>query len=175
MVDFYSVFYQLESSGLYEYVLPFLLVFVIVFAILEKTRILGEIKKTKKEFGTPKTNLNIIFAIIFSFMLLTNTDLILIMNLYISRMSFFIVIALVFMLVVALFHKPSGDGKMFSGWSVTVATILAVAAVIWSLYSSTYGGLFPYGIYLSDSTLSLIFFIIIIVLVIAMVKPKSSP
>jgi len=173
MVDFYSLFYQLESSGLYEYVLPFLLVFVVVFAILEKTMILGVIKKTKEELGTPKTNLNIIFAVIFSFMLLTNTDLILIMNQYISKMSFFIVIALVFMLVVALFHRPDEKGKMFGGWSATVATILAVVAVIWSLYSTTYGGLFPYGIYLSDSTLSLVFFIIIIVLVIAMVKPKS--
>lgn len=173
MVDFYSLFYQLESSGLYEYVLPFILVFIVIFAILEKTKILGVIKRTKEELGVPKTNLNIIFSIISAFMLLTNTDLIYIMNQYVSKMSFFIVIALVFMLVVALFHKPDSDGKMFGGWGVTVATILAVVAVIWSLYSSTYGGdFFPYGIYLSDSTLSLIFFIIIIVLVIAMVKPK---
>ena len=62
MVDFYSLFYVLESSGFYEYVLPFFLVFVVIFAILEKTRILGG-TQTK-----PATNLNMILSIILGLM-----------------------------------------------------------------------------------------------------------
>ena len=33
MIDMRSLFYELESMGFYEYVLPFMLVFVVVFAI----------------------------------------------------------------------------------------------------------------------------------------------
>lgn len=43
--DFAQVVDSLAAFGFYDYVLPFLLVFVIVYAILEKYKILGE-KKT---------------------------------------------------------------------------------------------------------------------------------
>jgi hypothetical protein len=170
-LDFYSIFYQLESAGFYEYVLPFLLVFIVIFAALDKTKILGTVKGKDGE-TIPKTNLNILLALIFSFTILVNTDLIFLMNQYLSKMSFFIVIAVAFMLVLALFNKPSEGKGFFGSGSMIIATIIAIGAVIWSLYSSTYGNIFPYGIYISDSTLSFIFFFVIIALVIALIKPR---
>ena len=49
-----DIFYQLQSSGFYEFALPFLLVFTIVFAILEKTKL----------FGGGKKNINLIIGIV---------------------------------------------------------------------------------------------------------------
>ena len=45
-----------ERFGMFDVILPFLLVFTIVFAILEKTRVLGE------ENGQPKKNLDSMVA-----------------------------------------------------------------------------------------------------------------
>lgn len=51
MVDGYSGYYgignilsQWESVGVFDYLLPFLLIFAVVFAILDKTKFLGEHK-----------------------------------------------------------------------------------------------------------------------------------
>ena len=54
MVFLGDIFSQLEGLGVYEYLLPFLLIFSITFAILEKVKILGEDKK----------NINIIVSVI---------------------------------------------------------------------------------------------------------------
>ena len=40
-LDFRSLFLEMQMSGFYEYVLPFLIVFIVIFAVLEKTYILG--------------------------------------------------------------------------------------------------------------------------------------
>tara|TARA_Y100000310_G_C20387223_1_gene671021 strand:+ start:248 stop:793 length:546 start_codon:yes stop_codon:yes gene_type:complete len=154
MVDFYSLFYELESSGFYEYVLPFFLIFVVVFAILEKTRILGGTE------NKPKTNLNIVLSIILAMIVLFNTNLIYLMNQTLSRVSFFIIISVLIMLLIALFYNPK-DGKPI-GLSMGVATVLAIAGVFWSLSTSYYGyDILPYWLYLNDSTTSLIFFLVL--------------
>src|SRR3989338_1942273 len=51
-----TVLNALEDVGLLELALPFLLVFTIVFAVLEKTKIMGEGKK----------NLNVVIALVLS-------------------------------------------------------------------------------------------------------------
>ena len=45
-----DLFYQLQGLGVYEYLLPFLLVFSLTFAILEKVKML--IHKVKENFCT---------------------------------------------------------------------------------------------------------------------------
>lgn len=152
MVDFNSLFYQMESAGFYEYVLPFFLFFVVIYAVLEKTRILGGTE------NRPKSKLNIILSVVLSLLVLFNTNLVFLMNQTISRVSFFIIISVLVMLLIALFYNPK-DGKPI-GFSMVAASVLAILGVFWSLSGSYYGhDLLPYWLYLDDSTISLIFFI----------------
>jgi len=51
--------YYLQGVGVYDYVLPFLLVFTIIFAILEKTKLFGT-----EQDGRAKTNINTILALV---------------------------------------------------------------------------------------------------------------
>ncbi len=175
-LDFRSLFLEMQMSGFYEYVLPFLIVFIVLFAVLEKTYILGS-EKDQNGTRRPKTNLNVILAIILGLVLLLQPDLRLIeyMNIYLSKMSFFIVLAVMAMLVIALFAGKDDNGKMFSGFGMLFATIVAIAAVLWSL-SSSYGGygwtFLPYWI--TDEVLSLVLFIAIVGIIIATVKNKAS-
>lgn len=162
MVDFYSLFYQIESSGFYEFVLPFFLVFTIVFGILEKTKIFGEVD------NRPRSNLNVVLAIILALTILLNTDIIFLLNNTLPKLSFFIVIAVLVMLLVALFHTPE-EGKNISV-PLTWATLLAIGAVLWSLATSYYGEeLWPYWIYLDDSTISFIFFLVLFGIIVYIV------
>src|SRR3989338_8827869 len=55
-----------DKIGVYDIILPFLLVFTIVFAILEKTKILGLEKIDGKE--TTKKNLNSMVAFVIAFL-----------------------------------------------------------------------------------------------------------
>lgn len=172
MADIYSIFYTLESSGFYEYLLPFLLVFVIVFAILEKTYIFG------KEGDAPKTNINVVVGFLIGLLIVTQTDLIYFMNMYLSRMAFFIVLAVMIMLVFAMVVEPKRNKPAFAGLPTWGAIIIAVIALLWSLSSSAYGLDFPYWYYLSDSTVSTLLALGILALIVWIVafsgKRKSE-
>lgn len=165
-MDFYTIFYQLESSGFYEYFLPFLLVFVVLFAILEKTFIFGKVGKDGDE--VPKTNINIVVALIISLFMVIRTDLVLIMNNYLSKMSFFIIIAVMVMIVIAMFAGK--DVKV----PVTYAAIIAIIAGIWSLASGAWGTDFPYWYYLSDSALAFLLGIGLFVLIIVIMLKSGK-
>jgi len=149
MADMLSVFYYLEDMGIYEFFLPFLLVFVIVFAILEKTFIFGSTgPKTDRK---PKTNINVVVSFIVGLLFL-NTDLVLMMNSYLSRMSFFVVLGVMFMLVVAMFSS----GSQFNGFPMWAGVIISLIAVVWSLSSGPYGAGMPYWYFISDSLISIL-------------------
>ena len=88
---------DLDRWGLTDVLLPFLLIFVIVFAILQKTRILGEAKK----------NLNTIIAIVVGLLVViphvtgrfpNNADPVLIINEALPQVSI-VLVAVIFLLV----------------------------------------------------------------------------
>jgi hypothetical protein len=112
MVNFGDFFYQLEDWGFFDWVLPFLLVFVIIFAVLEKTMILGKDKETNK----PRTNLNTILALIFGLIVVMQTQIVTIINTYLSRMALFFIIALIGLLAIGLFQTKKEDGTDEEGF-----------------------------------------------------------
>ena len=71
---FRAVIVFLEKLGVYDVVLPFLLVFTIVFAILEKTRVLGTDDVDGKHL--PKKNLNAVVAFVMAFLVIASTSLV---------------------------------------------------------------------------------------------------
>ena len=63
-----------QDIGLYDVVLPFLLVFTIVFAILEKTRVFGTEKIEGNEYT--KKNLNAVTAFVIAFFVVASSKLV---------------------------------------------------------------------------------------------------
>lgn len=164
MVDFYSVINDLQSSGFINVVMPFLLVFTIVFAILEKTKLLG------LEGENPKTNINAVLALVISFIFISNTDLGEVIRTYISNVGLLIIIALLALILFGLLGVNVGAG--FRGIPLLIAVILGIIGIIWSLKDQTYlginfGGLGSGGQY--DSWI--ITGIIVFIIVIAVTKP----
>lgn len=140
MVNLYDLFYSLQSSGFYDIVLPFLLFFIIIFAILEKTMILGHtgVKNQFRDDRKPKTNLNVIAAVVISLIVILQTPTIELINSYLTNMAMWILIAVMGLLVFALFAEGGFNGVY--GW---IAGIIALIAVVLSLsYDARFGTFF---------------------------------
>ena len=127
----------LDNWGLTDVMLPFLLIFVIIYAILQKTKILGEDKK----------NLNVVIAIVVALLVViphvtgrfpANTDPVLIINDSLPQVSI-VLVAIVFLLIlIGVFGQDYVFlGVAMPGWVtfisfVVILIIFGGAAGWWS-------------------------------------------
>lgn len=87
--------------GVYDVILPFLLVFTIIFAILEKTKILGLEKIEGKEYT--KKNLNSMVAFIVAFLLVASTKLVSVINEVMANVVLLVLLSVCFLMLVGVF------------------------------------------------------------------------
>lgn len=165
-----DILYQLQSSGLYEIALPFLLIFTIVFAILEKTKIFG----TNKE-GDPKANINAVVSIILGLLIVNQFEIVDRLNLFLPKVSLFIVVAIMFLVLLGVFGAKVETG--FSGVLLGLAAIFSIVVIYWAL--TPYAGLDFYGpswleSWVYDNSGTLIFLIIIGIIIWAVVSPPKK-
>ena len=123
--------------GLYDVVLPFLLVFTIVFAILEKTRVLGEEMIDNKKYS--RKNLNTMAAFVIAFLVVASSQLVEIISTVSSQMVVLLMLAVLFLLLVGSFYKE-GEFDMSKGWKFFFAIIMFIGIVLIFLNAITYEG-----------------------------------
>ena len=132
-----NFFRDLDRWGLTDVLLPFLLIFVVIYAILTKTKILGDDKK----------NLNVIIAIVVGLLVVVphvtgkfaaNADPVLIINDALPQVSI-VLVAVVFLLVmIGVFGQDYVFlGVSMPGWIalvsfITILIIFGGAAGWWS-------------------------------------------
>ena len=112
---FRSVIGFLDKIGVYDVILPFLLVFTIVFAILEKTKVLGIEKVGDRDM--PKKNIDAMVAFVVAFLVIASTQLVSVINQVMANVVLLLILAVCFLLLVGVFY---GD-KQFTlesspGW-----------------------------------------------------------
>ncbi len=150
----------LGSGGIYDFFLPFLLIFTIIFAVLEKVKLFGTTAS-----GKSRTNINIIVSLIIALITVVQTEIIFIINSYLSRVGLFIVIALAFLLIIGLFGADVEGG--FKGGTLAFFFIVAIIAVIWAL-APTLGYDLPFWAYVTGTDFIAIAGLIIFIIVIIM-------
>ncbi|MEK6941020.1 MAG: hypothetical protein AABW49_03920 [Nanoarchaeota archaeon] len=123
---------NLEEFGIYEVALPFLLVFTIIFAILQKSKILGE--SVDKH---PIKNLNVVISLVMAFFFVRNENLVTIVNRFLPNVSLFMVVILMFLLLIGLVY--GSEYKGLGGAFLFIGAILSVVFIIWSLSSDSLG------------------------------------
>ncbi|MBW2990816.1 hypothetical protein KY348_03860 [Candidatus Woesearchaeota archaeon] len=123
---FENFIYILTSWGVAEFLLPFLLVFVIVYATLHKTKILGEEKK----------NLNVVLALIMGLAVViphftgwySTWDPVVVINQALPQVSIILVAIIMLLLIIGVFgNEIEIANTPLSGWIVIVAIITVVA------------------------------------------------
>jgi len=103
----------LVKLGVYDIILPFLLVFVLVYALLEKTKVLGtdsgkDSSGEKREYT--KKSLNAMVAFVIGFFVVASTQLVAVINKSVSQIFLLLLLIVCFMLVWGSFHQQSKDG-----------------------------------------------------------------
>lgn len=115
----------LKSFGFFDIVLPFILVFTLVFAILEKTRILGEEEKK------PKRNLDALVAFAMGLFVIAATNIVDILRDAIPVITLVLVVILCFLLLVGSFHGE-GEFKFAENkrWRVFLTVVLFIGVLL---------------------------------------------
>ena|SRR3989338_4731946 len=98
---FRGVIEFLGEIGIYDIVLPFILVFTIVFAILEKTKILG--METIENQQYTKKNINAMVAFIVAFLVIASTQLVAVINQVMANIVLLLLLGVSFLLLVGVF------------------------------------------------------------------------
>ncbi len=173
-----------RDFGLFDVVLPFLLVFSIMFAILEKTKILGVDKIKDQEI--PKRSLNSMVAFVIAMLVVATNKIVSAINQALPNVVLIIISFVAFLLMIGIF-MGTGELKLvekypkftmgFIGFSL-IALILIVLDSLkladgqsWMDYILTY----TFGNLTGPIVTSAIFLIVVIAAIVYITKtPKPA-
>ena len=113
MSAFQNAIAFLVNLGVYDVVLPFLLVFTLVYALLEKTRVLGT--ETIDGQDIPKKNLNAMIAFVTGFLIIASSELVRIINNVLANSVLLILLSVLFMMLAGSFYKE-GEFELGDSW-----------------------------------------------------------
>ncbi|MBS3127926.1 hypothetical protein J4410_02180 [Candidatus Woesearchaeota archaeon] len=115
LVDIVQFF---DRLGVYDVILPFLLVFTLVFAILEKTKVLGT------ENGETKKNLNAMMAFVLGFFVIASSKIVEIIFTVSSQIVVLLLLSVLFLMLAGSFAKQGEDFALNSYWNVIFMVIM---------------------------------------------------
>lgn len=100
----------LDKLGIYDVVLPFILVFTVVFAILEKSKVFGTIEIDGVDY--PQKNLNSLFAFVTAFLVVASTRIVRAINEALANVVLVLLMAVAFLLLAGTFHTGKEEFKL---------------------------------------------------------------
>jgi len=156
----------LQDYGFYDVVFPFILVFTIIFATLQKVKIFGEHSR----------RYNTIIAFVMALMFVAATKLVDALNEYLPIVGLVLALFLGLMLIMGIFGVKEGSGTQKLGWVLAGFVALVVGASYLPKMGSIFGFLKP----LKEYTAFIIMGAIVLGIVLWISKeggskPSSSP
>src|SRR3989338_2395692 len=128
--SFRAIIEFMAEIGVYDVILPFLLVFTIIFAILEKTKILGVEKVGTVE--TTKKNINSIVAFVIAFLVIASVQLVTVINRVMADVVLLLILAICFLMLVGSLYK-TGEldfTDKHKSWTKVLVTIMFIGVVV---------------------------------------------
>jgi hypothetical protein len=113
--------------GIYDVILPFLLVFTIVFAILEKTRVLGV--ETINNTDYTKKSLNSMVAFVVSLLVVASSRLVAAINEAMANIVLLLLLSVSFLMLVGSFYHYEEKVELSKGWKGLFMVIMFVGIV----------------------------------------------
>ena len=167
-IDFNSIIRNLDDIGFYDVALPFLLIFTIVFAILQKIKIFGDNSK----------NFNAIIALAFAFLVVRQSNIIEVVNLFLPKISLMALIIISVLLLLGVLLSPKKVSGLANSWIGGVGVILTLAGIAFSFIGSSgaLGIRFPTWLSLARDDMYLLLGIAIFILFVWFITadPKQS-
>lgn len=123
-LDLQAMMAGLEDMGFYEVALPFLLIFTIIFAVLQKVRL----------FGADSKKYNLIIALVMGFLVIRMTPIVENINLFLPKVSWLVLVFIMALMVLGIFSPGVFSG--LGGLPFLLAVVLSIAGIIWALSPS---------------------------------------
>ena len=138
---FRGVIEFLGRIGIYDVVLPFLLVFTLLYAILEKTKVLGTEEIDGKQYT--RKNLNAIISFVVALLVVASTKLVATINTVLANIVLLLILAVFFLLLVGSFFKAEGEVFLEKGiWKTLFMIIMFIGIILIFLHALGWLGTF---------------------------------
>lgn len=167
--------------GVYDVILPFILVFTIVYAIFERTKILGTEKVGGEEYG--KKNLNAMSAFVIAFLVIASAQMVSLINSAMPKIVILLFLGVFFLLLVGIFYSEKQEVLLTGGWKIMFMVIMFIGIVAIFLYSIptasgkpflTWVMEFVIGNYSTTAVSSIIMMIVVIGLMLYIIREPSK-
>ena len=166
-----DLFSQLEAAGIFQYALPFLLIFAIVFGLLTKLNIFG----TKDPQGNQGKGINVLIALAVAFMSLQFDMVSMFFSEIFPRFGVALSIILVILILGGLFMPTNKE----SNWFMVALAVIVFVIIGTVIYNSL--NVFGWGIggpglsYFWSKYGALIIFAILIIAIVVGFSMKPNP
>lgn len=122
IIDFFG------EIGIFDVVLPFLLVFTIVFALLERTKVFGVEEIEGKKYT--KKNLNSVAAFVIAFLVVASSELVEVITTVSSNFVVLLFLVVLFLLLVGSFYQEKPEGVFLEGGWKTIFMVTVFVVLI---------------------------------------------
>lgn len=182
-MNLYDSVTLLEQTGILNIFLPFILIFVIVFAVLQRTHILGK--------GPDKKKFNVVLALVMGLSVVIphalgryppESDPVLLINNVLPNISLIMLAVIAFMLIIGVFGHSVKIGK--SGSLTGIVMIIAALCVLFTFgIAANWFGQLPWWLrFLEDPSTQTLFIVILVTAIILAIitgggsnkEPKDS-
>lgn len=165
----------LQEFGFFDVILPFLLVFTIVFGILEKTKIFGVEKVGDKEY--PKKGINSMIAFVIAFFVIAAREVVASIQVSLPQVVLVLIVLVSFMLLAGSFMSDKQFSFENSKWAIFLTLVIFISVLL--IFINSFGWLSPVTSFFAGNTalLAPIAFLVILVGAVLYVvggKPKGG-
>lgn len=132
MSTFRNALVFFDQLGIYDVVLPFLLIFSLVFAMLEKTKVFGE--EGHGDHKVTRKNINAMVAFCSAFLVVASSQLVAVINATIAKAMVLLVMSVVFLILVGSFSKDEAL-SLDKGWHKFFMMLMFAGIALILLYN----------------------------------------
>ena len=134
-----------DRLGVYDVVLPFLLIFTIFFAILERTKIFG-LEKVAGQDVTRK-NLNAMTAFVIALVTVGSTRIVSLINEGLARVALLLVVSISFLVLAGSLFVGEDQFKLSQGWRMWGTALMFIGVIL--IFAYYVGWLAPFWDYVT--------------------------
>ena len=153
-----------SDVGGFSVILPFLLVFAVTFAVLQKIGLFGSSDSDAKG-----KKINAVVSLIMAAFLVSQTELVRILQEFLPRVSMIVVVLLMLLLVVGIFTKSSTWNTPALG----IGVVIALVAIVWAIGAAAGWGV-PLVDEITEQDVAVLLMLGVFVLVVWMVVKEPS-
>ncbi len=175
---FDGMIYVLQDWGVFEVLLPFILIFAIVFAVMEKTKVLGSSDHQTRKYGSVVAlvvALSVIFSHFYGVIFFNGKTIVEVINQSLAGIGLLLVAIVMMLLTIGLWTGKTPDGSKGIGVWFTLVSGLVVLGIFLASMGTFRNAHWIWGILNSD-IMPLIVAVLVFGLIIKFIAtPEKKP